>query len=940
MPENQPHRSIGSFPLDFDWKKPDSSSFVNPWDEKPLLEYYRSLLRAYGYFRLLGLPQLKDNPDIALESLFVEPDLLDRPSSEEQAAESFGRMTASNSITNFPRLIILGDPGTGKTSLMQWLITQLCKSGNSLLRGPLGSLVPIPCILRELPLSSISTWDQLLDLALSQPLLKPLKDNPNLFTRLLNAGQLFFILDGLDEVSAPSAVLRGAVHEGMLRHSNCRWLLTSRIVGYQQSPFDVLGTDTVWNSLVLHDIRLNESFEPVSPTIFENLEVDFTTTVTHLSDIQSSVRHFQSQICETRFIAPFDGRQIESLINNWYTEREADPIRRQEAIRELLRAIKGHAGTERLARIPNLLTMMALIHRVRARLPQGRVNLYNDIADAYLQTIDEYRGIREVDYTLQQKKFWLSRVAFEMQCRRIDEHRKATDNQPGILATQSDVEGWLADAMDISSEPQGRRESAAHFLAYLQRRTGLLLERSPGKFSFLHLSFQEYFAAFFLAEEVTGPDWLGGAECRHRCSPTDLKEYANESAWKETLVFLFELLGQERPRWVDRIAREVFSRKLAKPIPARELAPNSVFGSHHDEDLILGAELSVDPYSGFDDRLRREIWASVWHRAFPTGTWLADNPSANSLFSGAPQFSEGIWNQLIEISKNYPNAFLNLSGCDQLVDAQPLGQLQSVDTLYLNGSGIQRGLDALASISNLRSVSISWPGAYKGQFPLRGASSLRNIQIHFTKHTIDAAKLPLPDKLDELWLFDYGLIRNLSAWANHPTLTKLRLAPLAHDADFSIVAPFSGISDFSLFRSESVSNLKEIPFSGPIKKLTCSTMRNLVNVSPSAELNGLKSLILRFCTKVDSLDSLTAYPDLERLSLQDCNAIGDLSPLAKCPALKSLILDRCNGITSLAPLSRSANLESVEIRNYASGPEIPTEMAYKVKVVKGPLRFR
>jgi len=153
--------------------------------------------------------------------------------------------------------------------------------------------------------------------------------------------------------------------------------------------------------------------------------------------------------------------------------------------------------------------MIALIHRVRARLPQGRVNLYTDIAEAYLQTIDDFKGIHEVDYSLAQKKQWLAHIAFEMQSRRQEQFgtSQGPDKSPGILVGRDDVLRWLTDTIDVVSASD-RTSAAARFLDYIQRRTGLFIERSPGSFSFLHLSFQEYFAACYLAEEVTSPDWL------------------------------------------------------------------------------------------------------------------------------------------------------------------------------------------------------------------------------------------------------------------------------------------------------------------------------------------------------------------------------------------------------------------------------------------------
>jgi predicted NACHT family NTPase len=60
--------------------------------------------------------------------------------------------------------------------------------------------------------------------------------------------------------------------------------------------------------------------------------------------------------------------------------------------------------------VPNLLTMMALIHRNRANLPNGKALLYEDIAQAYLKTIDEFRRITEHTESLQDIKRWLGEV--------------------------------------------------------------------------------------------------------------------------------------------------------------------------------------------------------------------------------------------------------------------------------------------------------------------------------------------------------------------------------------------------------------------------------------------------------------------------------------------------------------------------------------------------
>ena len=105
-----------------------------------------------------------------------------------------------------------------------------------------------------------------------------------------------------------------------------------------------------------------------------------------------------------RYVAPFTDVQIKKFAQNWFTTRDRSAIRASEDSRRLIEAIHNNPYTLRLARTPNLLTMMALIHRERARLPHGRALLYTDIANAYLQSIDENRRIEKLGYSLRDQK--------------------------------------------------------------------------------------------------------------------------------------------------------------------------------------------------------------------------------------------------------------------------------------------------------------------------------------------------------------------------------------------------------------------------------------------------------------------------------------------------------------------------------------------------------
>src|SRR5262245_37030973 len=115
------------------FEEPARSSFINPFDDSRLLQYYHDLARWHGFVRFIGLPQLKDNPDLALSGVFVEPYLVERAVSLDAHPREWlsGARLATEAVAASPRLVILGDPGSGKSTLLSWLTVQLIETSGS-----------------------------------------------------------------------------------------------------------------------------------------------------------------------------------------------------------------------------------------------------------------------------------------------------------------------------------------------------------------------------------------------------------------------------------------------------------------------------------------------------------------------------------------------------------------------------------------------------------------------------------------------------------------------------------------------------------------------------------------------------------------------------------------------------------------------------------------
>ena len=503
------------------WLQANFENEVREHHDSRLNDYLASVRQMHGWVQFLGLPQLKDNRDVRIDRLFVQPRLTTRELSPDLDQEQWPyTQPLLEFVVQEQALIILGDPGSGKSTLVNWIAWQLASETPNAWQSHLGDCTPIPLILRDLHVQRNITWDGLLESFLSQPIGQHV--SKDYLLSLLEEGRAFVLLDGLDEIGSVAVRrdLCDAVQAAMQKYDKSRWILTSRIVGYSQVPF--------------HMINDNEVGDP-----------------------ESIIQEGRRRIADVRYVAPFNDQQIEKFARNWYQEREENPDRIESSSASFLEAIHRDVATTRLARIPNLLTIMALIFRVRARLPNGKALLYNEIAQAYLETIDDFRKLRETNDTFAEKRRWLALIGYRMQQQRaetdLDGHTKE------VLAEGAQLREWVLEGMTASGK-RVEEGDAQRFIDHIKRRSGLMIERSQGQFAFAHLSFQEYFCACHLVDTIISPEW-SWKNSASQALREDLQRYANESVWTETLVFLFELIHAEEPSWEDELRKAVFGSK-------------------------------------------------------------------------------------------------------------------------------------------------------------------------------------------------------------------------------------------------------------------------------------------------------------------------------------------------------------------------------------------
>jgi len=224
-------------------------------------------------------------------------------------------------------------------------------------------------------------------------------------------------------------------------------------------------------------------------------------------------RHFELQ--------PFNDEQIQAFIGGWHRVHEPDQAQRTAKGDELRNALEQNERMKELASNALLLTMMVRVHWTQG-LPDSRKDLYAKCADTLLKYWSEAAGIGEDPLGLDLKRQFLAKLAFEMQ------NEGAVEDQ-ALQVRDGDLRKKLDSFLKDKDEPLSKTEL---LMNRLHKRDAILVNLGGGEFSFVHRSFQEYFASYWLAEE----------------EESRLPEYLDRAGWNETVCLAAAQLPAQRLR--------------------------------------------------------------------------------------------------------------------------------------------------------------------------------------------------------------------------------------------------------------------------------------------------------------------------------------------------------------------------------------------------------
>jgi hypothetical protein len=270
-----------------------------------------------------------------------------------------------------------------------------------------------------------------------------------------------------------------------------------------------------------------------------------------------------------RTLQPLPRAAIDRFLDRWHAEMaDARHYERVEA---------GHARAKiaaeldrperrelrKMAETPLLLTMMVIVN-YKQRLPDSRIELYEQLVKQLLyeweRTKQEIRGqktsleryLQEADAKVDELGEQLNQLAFtihdpaagadggdtvDIPLARLADALRPLYPQPSNASQRAEAEAWLADVLTL-----------------ITGRSGLLSEVDKGIFRFTHRTFQEYLAARWIA---AGTEEISDGDGKAKSDYIDYRviaEHVDDPNWREAILLTIGYQSLLQANAFDRTA--------------------------------------------------------------------------------------------------------------------------------------------------------------------------------------------------------------------------------------------------------------------------------------------------------------------------------------------------------------------------------------------------
>ena len=393
--------------------------------------------------------ELETATDVQRLKILQSLEALDANSIEQSRPSA--RVPLGSALKNPGTYVLLGGPGTGKTTVVKRLARTFALGATTVqerypeLQWAFPIVIPITQFASER--NGRTLYNFINDSLKSQIG----ETGAEAFTEHWLNGRVLLLLDGLDEVSNTAERISCA------------------------RAIDEIASVLAKNKLIVSTRKIGYSICRLS------------TPVTHFT------------------LLPFTKKDISTFVKQWYLALEKankpetqDLTEAQNAAKALNSEIQRNASVTSLASNPLMLTIIALIKHQQVTLPERRVELYDVALRTLIHSWNLARSLSPIPCARssasaeETREIWAS-IAYWMH---------ATANRE--VSRDKLYEKLVATLVDDFDYPRHEATQAANsYLESASETSGLLEARGPSTFAFVHQSFQEYLAALFLARPAS-----------------------------------------------------------------------------------------------------------------------------------------------------------------------------------------------------------------------------------------------------------------------------------------------------------------------------------------------------------------------------------------------------------------------------------------------------
>ncbi len=438
-----------------------------------LVDFVPKLIRAaVNEFKVIRVETSQGRKEVDINKIYIAPRLSFRDSdhvvqSRKIITESLERSQSNSSdyrsidrarrsvdqlaqveiedVSAAARVVVLGDPGGGKSTLLQSVChTTATNSLKYLQEGGevTGAAIPIRVVLREFEKARVaspqlSIFDYIC-LSIPSSVFVDRVSLPAAMHYLLGSGQITLAFDGLDEIlrTAQRRTFVDLVVRFTDQYPLCPVLVTSRLVGYDKAPLPDIG----FEELVLGDFQDQ--------------------------DVQLYAAKFVKNVGRKNVA---DARAAAARFMNQTADNAAD-----------------------LRRNPLMLGLMMWIFNIRDDVPSSRPEVYRECAELMFERWDADRDIMvDLPQTFDRLQVF---------CHLASQIFEDEEHSGGVSSTwiEASAKAYLVDVLESRPDAHAAAQALVKFIV---DRSWVMSEKGEGVFSFTHQTFLEYFFAKNIDDE-------------------------------------------------------------------------------------------------------------------------------------------------------------------------------------------------------------------------------------------------------------------------------------------------------------------------------------------------------------------------------------------------------------------------------------------------------